>query len=114
MYKRTLTACILAGALALPLCAQAQGVPGGAQQGIAVGGRVAGPPGAAVGAVVGGVVGGVVDGVVGGMVGVTKGVLGVRQANYEDLPPAPGPVYRPAPRDIRHAHRAHHPHERSG
>lgn len=109
MYKKTLMAGILAGAFALPLCAQAQGIAGGAHQGIAVGNSVAGPPGAAVGAVVGGVVGGIV----GGVVGVTRGVLGVDQANYrEDVPPAPGPVYRdrPAPHHIRHAHRAHHPH----
>jgi hypothetical protein len=113
MYKKTLMAGILAGALVLPLCAQAQGITGGAQQGIAVGNSVAGPPGAAVGAVVGGVVGGVI----GGVVGVTKGVLGANQANYypEDVPPAPGPFYRdrPAPRHIRHARRANHPHHRA-
>ncbi len=114
MYKKTLMAGMLVGALALPLCAQAQGVTGGAQQGIAVGRSVAGPPGEAVGAVVGGVVGGLV----GGVVGVTKGVLGVDQANYypEDVPPARGPVYRdrPAPRPIRHTRRTHHTHKRWG
>ena len=109
MYKQTLMAGVLAGALALPFCAHAQGITGGAQQGIAVGHSVAGPPGAAVGAVVGGVVGGVL----GGVVGVTRGVLGVDHASYrEDVPPAPAPVYRerPAPRHIRHARRTHHPH----
>ena len=112
MDNKTVVAGILAGALALPLCAQAQGIIGGAQQGIAVGNNVAGFPGAAVGAVVGGVFGGVV----GGVVGVTRGVLGVHEAGDEDAPPAPGPVYRErrAPHHIRHAHRAHHPHYRQG
>jgi hypothetical protein len=64
------------------------------------------------------VVGGVFGGIVGGVVGVTRGVLGVDQANYypEDAPPAPAPVYRerPAPRHIRHARRIHHPHHPAG
>jgi hypothetical protein len=49
----------LVGLFALPLTAQAQGIPGGAARGAEEGGQAAGPPGAAVGAVVGGVTGGV-------------------------------------------------------
>lgn len=54
-------------AIALPLAAQAQGVPGGIEQGAREGGRAAGPVGAIVGGTVGGVVGGV------------AGILGVDQ-----------------------------------
>ena len=49
----------VAGLFALPLAAQAQGIPGGAAQGAQQGGEAAGPVGAAVGGVVGGVAGGV-------------------------------------------------------
>jgi hypothetical protein len=56
---------------ALPLTADAQGVPRGASQGARMGNDAAGPVGGAVGGVVGGVAGGVAGGV--------KGVLGVPQ-----------------------------------
>jgi hypothetical protein len=49
----------VAGLIALPLTAQAQGVPGGAARGAEEGGQAGGPLGAAVGGVVGGVTGGV-------------------------------------------------------
>ena len=49
----------VAGLFALPLAAQAQGIPGGAAEGAQQGGEAAGPLGAAVGGVVGGVAGGV-------------------------------------------------------
>ena len=67
---------VLAGAsalaiFALPMTADAQGVPRGAQTGARVGNEAAGPVGGAVGGVVGGVAGGVTGGV--------KGVLGVPQ-----------------------------------
>jgi hypothetical protein len=52
-------AAALAGLFALPLTAQAQGIPGGAARGAEEGGQAAGPLGAAAGAVVGGVTGGV-------------------------------------------------------
>ena len=64
-------AVVVVAVLAAPLSAQAQGIVGGGQQGIAIGQRAAGP----VGAVVGGVVGGAVGGVVGGV----KGVIGIPQ-----------------------------------
>jgi len=56
------SACI--AVLALPLAAQAQGVPGGAVHGFHEGDRIAGPVGAVVGTAVGGAVGGV-EGVLG-------------------------------------------------
>src|SRR2546430_14958390 len=49
----------VAGLFALPLAAQAQGIPGGAAEGAQQGGEAAGPLGAAVGGAVGGVTGGV-------------------------------------------------------
>jgi Protein of unknown function (DUF1236) len=49
----------VAGLFALPLTAQAQGIPGGAARGAEEGGQAGGPLGAAVGGVVGGVTGGV-------------------------------------------------------
>ncbi|MFI4961286.1 MAG: hypothetical protein ACHP82_07540 [Hyphomicrobiales bacterium] len=52
--------------LAIPLAAQAQGVPGGAAHGFNEGNRIAGPIGAVVGTVVGGV----------------EGVLGLDQRYY--------------------------------
>ncbi len=71
MKAQLAMAVIVVAALSAPLAAQAQGIIGGGQQGVAIGQRAAGP----VGAVVGGVVGGVVDGVVGGV----KGVIGIPQ-----------------------------------
>ena len=52
-------------ALALPVLAQAQGVPGGIDRGSREGERAAGP------------IGGIVGGVIGGVVGGVNGVLGV-------------------------------------
>jgi hypothetical protein len=57
--------------LALPLAANAQGVPRGAAEGADIGSKAAGPVGGVAGAVVGGVTGGVVGGV--------KGIVGVPQ-----------------------------------
>jgi hypothetical protein len=76
---------VLVAMLALPVAAQAQGVPGGAAHGFHEGNRIAGPVGAVVGTAVGGVIGGV------------EGVLGINQrpvaysGGYED---APRPSYR--------------------
>lgn len=67
MTNRFLSAAAILAGLALPMTAQAQGVPGGAAAGAAQGEAVAGPLGAVVGGVVGGVAGGV------------AGVLGVDQ-----------------------------------
>jgi Protein of unknown function (DUF1236) len=57
----------LAALAALPVTAQAQGVPGGAARGAEEGGQIGGAAGAAVGGVVGGVTGGV------------AGILGIDQ-----------------------------------
>ena len=75
---------VIVAMLALPVAAQAQGVPGGAAHGFHEGNRIAGPVGAVVGTAVGGVIGGV------------EGVLGINQrhvaySGYED---APQPTYR--------------------
>ena len=78
MKTQFAVAVVVVAALAAPLSAQAQGIIGGGQQGVAMGQRAAGP----VGAVVGGVVGGAVGGVVGGV----KGVIGIPQET------APAPV----------------------
>jgi hypothetical protein len=64
MIRRFLGIAVLAATVALPVVAQAQGVPGGVEQGSREGERAAGPLGAVVGGVIGGVVGGV-DGVLG-------------------------------------------------
>src|SRR5664280_2761436 len=71
--------------LAMPLAAQAQGVPGGAAHGFYEGNRIAGPVGAVVGTAVGGVVGGV------------EGVLGLDQRYYVSETPR-----------YRHHWRRHH------
>lgn len=55
--------------LAVPPVARAQGIVGGAEEGVRRGNRAAGP--------VGGVVGGAIGAGVGGVVGGVKGVLGV-------------------------------------
>lgn len=73
---------ILAGvaclaAFAMPVAAQAQGVPGGAAHGFHEGNRIAGPVGAVVGTAVGGTIGGV------------EGVLGVDQRYYAEYPVHP-------------------------
>ena len=57
----------LVGLAALPLTAQAQGIPGGAAGGAKAGGQIGGAAGAAVGGAVGGVTGGV------------AGILGIDQ-----------------------------------
>ena len=67
MIRRLIGIAVLAATVALPVVAQAQGVPGGVERGSREGERAAGPVGAVVGGVIGGVVGGV------------SGVLGVDQ-----------------------------------
>ncbi|WP_439496575.1 hypothetical protein [Bosea sp. (in: a-proteobacteria)] len=70
--KIRILACAAALALfAVPMAADAQGIPRGAAKGARVGNQAAGPVGGAAGAVVGGVAGGVVGGV--------KGVVGIPQ-----------------------------------
>jgi len=67
MIRRLIGIAALAATVALPVVAQAQGLPGGVERGSREGERAAGPVGAVVGGVIGGVVGGV------------TGVLGVDQ-----------------------------------
>src|SRR6201988_1858346 len=67
MIRRLFGIAALVAAVALPVAAQAQGIPGGVERGSRDGERAAGPVGAVVGGVGGGVVGGV------------AGVLGVDQ-----------------------------------
>jgi hypothetical protein len=59
MIRRLIGIATVAAALALPIVADAQGVPGGVERGSREGERAAGPIGAVVGGVIGGVVGGV-------------------------------------------------------
>ncbi len=84
------SACVLA--LAMPVAAQAQGIPGGAAHGYREGDRIAGPVGAVVGTAVGGVIGGV------------EGVFGLDRRYYADNSAEPG--YRHHRRHYRH-HRRH-------
>src|SRR6202165_6141538 len=67
MIRRFIGIAAVVAAVALPVGAQAQGVPGGIERGARDGERAAGPVGAVVGGVIGGVVGGV------------NGVLGIDQ-----------------------------------
>jgi hypothetical protein len=67
MFRRLIGAAAICAAVAIPVVAQAQGVPGGIERGARDGDRAAGPVGAIVGGTIGGVVGGV------------AGVLGVDQ-----------------------------------
>ncbi|MBX9651782.1 MAG: DUF1236 domain-containing protein [Xanthobacteraceae bacterium] len=67
MIRRFIGITALVAVVALPVMAQAQGVPGGVERGSREGERAAGPVGAVVGGVIGGVVGGV------------NGVLGIDQ-----------------------------------
>jgi hypothetical protein len=67
MIRRVIGIAVVAAAMALPIVAHAQGVPGGVERGSREGERAAGPVGAVVGGVIGGVVGGV------------NGVLGIDQ-----------------------------------
>jgi hypothetical protein len=64
MIRRLVGIAALVATVALPVLAQAQGVPGGVERGSREGERAAGPVGAIVGGVIGGVVGGV-NGVLG-------------------------------------------------
>ena len=59
MIRRFIGIAAVVAAVALPVVAQAQGVPGGIERGSRDGERAAGPVGAVVGGVIGGVVGGV-------------------------------------------------------
>jgi hypothetical protein len=59
MIRRLIGIAAVAATLAIPVVAQAQGVPGGVERGSREGERAAGPVGAVVGGVIGGVVGGV-------------------------------------------------------
>jgi len=97
----TLKICgVVLALLAVPVAAQAQGVPGGASHGFHEGNRIAGPVGAVVGTAVGGVIGGV------------EGVLGInhRPVAYNDYVEAPPPSYRHRRAwrgKAKHARRAH-------
>ena len=90
MKKNLLIGSAFLAVLAMPLAAQAQGVPGGATHGFYEGNRIAGPVGAVVGTAVGGVIGGV------------EGVLGVDQRYYVSEGPV---VSRHHWRHRRHHHR---------
>lgn len=92
--KLLIGACL--AALAMPLAAQAQGVPGGAVHGFHEGNRIAGPVGAVVGTAVGGVIGGV------------EGVLGINQqyVGYREEPVVR--PYRYHRRYYRHHRRYRH------
>ena len=59
MIRRLIGAAAICAAVAIPVVAQAQGVPGGIERGAREGDRAAGPVGAIVGGTIGGVVGGV-------------------------------------------------------
>jgi hypothetical protein len=73
--SQLLYAGVIVAAVAAPLTANAQGVPGGFVHGANEGYRIAGPVGAVVGAPVGGVIGGV------------EGLLGITPAYYAPPPP---------------------------
>jgi hypothetical protein len=90
--KHQLAIGMVAAMFALPLAAQAQGVPGGISHGVSEGNRIAGPVGAVVGGAVGGVIGGV------------QWALGVDYVppTYSDEPPR---VYRH--RKAAHLHSRH-------
>jgi hypothetical protein len=64
MIRRFIGITALVAVIAIPVVAQAQGIPGGVERGSREGERAAGPVGAVVGGVIGGVVGGV-NGVLG-------------------------------------------------
>src|SRR3954471_578232 len=92
---------VLVAMLALPVAAQAQGVPGGAAHGFHEGNRIAGPVGAVVGTAVGGVIGGV------------EGVFGINQrpVAYSEFAEAPPAAYRYRRTVRRHyvtSHRVRH------
>ena len=97
MKRVSVSTGVLFAILALPVTAQAQGIPGGAAHGFHEGNRIAGPVGAVVGTAVGGVIGGV------------EGVLGINQrpVAYSGFEEAPPPSYR-----HRRAYRAKAKHSR--
>ena len=87
---------LVGGVAAVPLSAQAQGVPGGAAYGFHEGNRIAGPVGAVVGTAVGGVIGG------------GEGVFGINHQHpaaveFEEAPPPR--AYRYKTRRHKAAHR---------
>src|SRR6476619_3946710 len=87
---------VLAAMLALPVAAQAQGIPGGATHGFHEGNRIAGPVGAVVGTAVGGVIGGV------------EGVFGINHAHraaYSYGEDAPPPAAKKARKHKTYSHR---------
>jgi hypothetical protein len=90
---RLVVASAFVATLAMPLAAQAQGVPGGAAHGFNEGGRIAGQVGAVVGGAVGGVIGGI------------EGVLGIppryQPVEYSEPPRKSYRKYR----KVRHARR---------
>lgn len=116
MKSTLVIATALLAMTALPSTTFAQGIPGGAAHGVAVGSQAAGPVGAVVGGVVGGAIGGV------------EGLLGVDNRGYQQAYAAPPPAYEPGPPvrrmrvgrryGPRHAyrierrHRPHHAHVR--
>jgi hypothetical protein len=92
MKRVTVFASVFFALAALPLSAQAQGVPSGAAHGFHEGNRIAGPVGAVVGTAVGGVIGGV------------EGVLGISHpAAYSEFDAPPPPAAR-----SHRARKAHH------
>jgi hypothetical protein len=94
MKSPILFAVAAAATLALPLAAQAQGIPEGAVHGAAVGNNAAGPIGLVVGGAVGGVVGGV------------EGLFGLRPL-YASYPEGAAPAMRkrhPAGHSARRMH----------
>ena len=99
MKFRILFASVAIAITAIPLAAQAQGVPGGVAYGVYEGNRRAGPVGAVVGGAVGGVIGGV------------EGVLGVNR-QYSSTVEVPRTQYRhrrAVRRTVRHSRRVHRP-----
>ncbi len=84
----------MVAAMAAPLSAQAQGVPGGFAHGANEGWRIAGPIGAVVGAPVGGVIGGI------------EGVLGISPAYQEPPRVTHQRVVRTSGKKSRRAYRA--------
>ena len=75
MTFKVLFAGVIVATIAMPLAAQAQGIPGGIAHGANEGWRIAGPVGAVVGAPVGGVIGGV------------EGLLGIQPSYAVQEPP---------------------------
>ena len=99
MKRATVFAGVIFTLIAVPLTAQAQGVPGGAAHGFHEGNRIAGPVGAVVGTAVGGVIGGV------------EGVFGINHQHraaveFEQAPPPR--AYRTKARRHKVSHRVRH------